>query len=260
MSCLCVNPAGTPIDRLDSFIHTYYARAAEANKNGSSASIPTQNIDEAFKDFVWRQLASLPELTVAFLRKIVQNPVASTSALATAEHTVATPDKGSLPPPSLREGAQDAGNASTPGASEAAVDAGNNENGSTLLDEDGNPIDQGEYNLKNKAKIKASRKDNQKRDRDARLSGGNDDLYEFIEIGDEEIQSLNRKELLEKYGDTLRIAADPETCYVALTGSHERVSIEYFPLFRRVSLGLPLSTLSTSSANSPLWHIKFSKP
>lgn len=165
---------------------------------------------------------------MAFLRKIVQNPVASTSALATAEYAVATPEIGSLPPLPVPEGGQDAGNASTPGPSEAPVEAGNNENSSTLLDEEGNPIDQGEYNLKNKAKIKASRKDNQKRDRDARLSGGNDDQYEFIEIGDEEIQSLNRKELLEKYGDTLRIAADPETCYVALTGSHERVSLDLF--------------------------------
>ncbi|KAK9894403.1 hypothetical protein P389DRAFT_197696 [Cystobasidium minutum MCA 4210] len=219
---------GTPIDRLDSFIHTYYARAAEDSSNGS-ASIKTQNIDESFKDFIWKQLASLPELTVAFLRKVGQNdpvpapsldePEASTSAVP----AVSTPNIGSLPRMPLPESQE------TDRPTEA-VDlpplpplppADYGDTSKVSHDEEGNIIDQGALNLKNKEKIKASRKDNQKRDRDARLDG-HDDQYEFVEIQDEEIQSLNRTELSEKYGNTLRIAADPETCYVALTGSHER--------------------------------------
>lgn len=99
----------------------------------------------------------------------------------------------------------------------------------TLLDADGYPIDQGAFNLKNKAKIKAALKDDQTRNRDARLTG---DQYEFVEIPQEEIQISTREQLLERYGTTLRIAADPETCYVALTGSHDRVSVLYYPTSR----------------------------
>jgi hypothetical protein len=192
------NITGTPIDRLDSFLDTYYARAAESASTNpsSSSSITSQNIDESFRDFVWRQLASLPELKVAFLRKL---PII---AATTAVEAAATP------------GADDGSErGSTPALGPVPSSS------TAMIDADGQNMDQGTFNLKNKAKIKAARKDS-KRDRDARLTG---DQYEFVEISDEEIQSLSRAELLEKYGDTLRIAADPETCYVALTGSHERV-------------------------------------
>lgn len=197
----CCTFAGTPIDRLDSFLHTFYARAAASSSSSTastSSAIHAQTIDDSFKDFVWKQLASLPELTVAFLRRL-------------DEPSAPTPDPSTAAPSHVN--GDDAGNPSTP----ALIASDSN----AFVDEDGNPIDQGTFNLKNKAAIKEARKNDQTRHRDARLTG---EQYEFVEIPEEEIQSSTREQLLEKYGTTLRIAADPETCYVALTGSHERVS------------------------------------
>ena len=197
--------AGTPVDRLDSFVEAYYARqAGSLNDNSDSAGlhapvastsrITTQNLDEAFMEFVWRQLVLLPELKIAFLRKLGEGALPGTASAA-------TPQLG---------------------------------NGTPALDAEGNPadqmmdtapavqpeIDQGAYNLKNKAKIKAERANGKKKARDARLTH---DAWEFCELSSSEVENIPRSSLVEKYGmERLRVAADPETCYVALTGSHER--------------------------------------
>lgn len=189
-------------------METFYARAADSKdttKSSNTSSISTQNIDNSFKDFVWKQLASLPELKVAFLRKLGNDHAAQGG----------TPDPGAANADTPAGENNEAGQASTPVPAPIASTS------TALLDDEGNPIDQGAFNLKNKAKIKAARQNDQSRHRDARLTG---DQYEFVEIPQEEIQTSTREQLLEKYGNTLRIAADPETCYVALTGSHERVS------------------------------------
>ena len=61
--------------------------------------------------------------------------------------------------------------------------------------------------------------------RDARLAG---DEYEFCELSLEERAHTSRADLLARYGpERLRVAADPESCYASLTGSHERVSFSY---------------------------------
>jgi hypothetical protein len=81
--------------------------------------------------------------------------------------------------------------------------------------------DQGKFNLKNKSKIKAARKDKGKHGRDARLTG---ESWEFCELASDEVEESTRQQLVERYGvETLRLAVDPETSFVALTGSHERV-------------------------------------
>lgn len=202
--------AGTTIDRLDSFLAAYYSRAAEASTSSnpssldSSTIISQQNLDTPFKEYIWHQLAALPELKVAFLRKL-EAPQSTVPDEANANGDNEVDD-------SIDGIKVDSG---TP----APVASGNN----VVIDELGQEIDQGTFNLKNKAKIKAARKDPGKRVRDARLTG---EQYEFVEIAKDEIEQSSRDQLLEKYGDTLRIAADAETCYVALTGSHERV--KYF--------------------------------
>lgn len=87
--------------------------------------------------------------------------------------------------------------------------------------------EQGKFNLKNKQQIKADRKDKGKKGRDARLTG---DSWEFSNLTKDEISNSSRQNLVEKYGsESLRVAVTSETSYVALTGSHERVSFIYIP-------------------------------
>lgn len=40
-------------------------------------------------------------------------------------------------------------------------------------------------------------------------------------------RTLPLQELVDKHGNSLRVAVDTETCYVALTGSHARVRLEF---------------------------------
>lgn len=56
---------------------------------------------------------------------------------------------------------------------------------------------------------------------DAARKGDNGRLLSQLEYVADAISPLN--ELIEKYGDRLRVAVDSETCMVALSGSHTRV-------------------------------------
>ena len=44
-------------------------------------------------------------------------------------------------------------------------------------------------------------------------------------IDDEEVRECSLEELKAKYGNTLRIATDHQTCFTAITGSHIRVRV-----------------------------------
>lgn len=197
--------AGTPVDRLDSFVQAYYARQASELQGqdglpiASTSKIVSQNLDEAFMEFVWRQLILLPELKVAFLRKLDQSNAAA----------------GGPAGPGNAQGTPQPDEAD--GATARDVEMGGTRNGSPEMD-------QGAYNLKNKAKIKAERAGagGKKTARDARLMH---DAWEFCELDPSEVEGVARAALVEKYGqERLRVAASPEACYVALTGSAERRS------------------------------------
>ena len=168
-------------------MHTYYEQkiAADASDFAStSKSGISQNIDDAFREHVWRQLVTLSDIKVAFLRKFQS----------------AEPLSSSLPQKEL----------------------------------DGPPVyldtrdlsvpDQGKFNLVNKQLIKATRKDKGKHLRDARLAR---EQWEFCELSRDEVSLSSRQNLVENYGaERLRVAVDPDTSYVALTGSHDKVSFK----------------------------------
>lgn len=200
-------PAGTPARRLDSFLHTYYERqratvdAADDDEPDASTSAVEQNIDAPFKEFVWRQLVDLPTIRVAYLRRTGQKDEADKEGSNATE----------APPPGTPQEQPDGDQ--------------QNEEGDTTADVT-MQIDQGSYNLKHKQQIKAALQDGNKKVRDARLANSGDHaiVMESVELAKEDIKGLKREDLLQKYGeDNVRLAADPETCFVALTGSHERV-------------------------------------
>jgi hypothetical protein len=169
-------------------------------------------------EFVWRQLVLLPELKIAFLRKLGgggdATQLAATPQLADSGAPIDAQTQGT--PQQLEQDI-----AATAGQMEGTSSSAANANGTsaiTLPPE--RDIDQGAYNLKNKAKIKAGRINGKKKARDARLTH---DAWEFCQLSSSEVENIPRSALVEKYGlERLRVAADPETCYVALTGSHER--------------------------------------
>lgn len=182
---------GTTVARLDAFLESYYqTQAAQTADHTASSSrgvnVSTQNLDAPFKEFVWKQLISLPEIKVAVLKRL--DPSASTPALALES------------------------------ALETQEDT--KESGPDFKAEDSNALDPN-ANLRNKSLIKAARKDAGKRKRDARISA---EQWEFTELSEEELLPATRQSLLDKYGqDDLRLAADPQTAFFALTGSQERV-------------------------------------
>ena len=269
---------GTPVSRLDTFIETHYARLQERDDEswddededeaGDDTDRRKQNVDEAFKDFVWRQLCNLPEIKVAHLRKPGET-ITAPSGRDASESAQSGPKAGdaSIVPDQSADPSLDpalAGHSSTSSTS-LAIQPQQDQPGE--LDSAGNssfllpplpprPFDDPSTNaapadansstamvifkdapeatpknkkgavsttVRAKRELKAERSATGKgmKARDARLAG---DEYEFCELSPEERAHSSRADLLARYGpERLRVAADPESCYASLTGSHERV-------------------------------------
>ena len=186
---------------------------------------------------MWGQLISLPEITVAYLRPAtltVQQPSlpqdedisAATPAAPDGgydEHATAdTPEQSAAPAaPAIASPAIDESPA--PDADAMAVDVTFEDISVARVPK---PRKGKGPSLKaKKAALKSTLTDLNKRQRDARIADQHVQTFEFVLIDPHEVHATPRYQLEETHGaQNLRIAANTEACYRAITGSHERVS------------------------------------
>jgi hypothetical protein len=98
-------------------------------------------------------------------------------------------------------------------------------------------------------RIKRSRVSSERRlDRDARRGT----RQEFVALDKAEESSRSMEELVARHGLRLRLAANPETCWLVITGGHDRVRYALFVKRAKLLTGTWIITITLASQAYPL--------
>ena len=189
---------------------------------------------------MWRQLISLPEITVAYLRPATLT-VQQQPSLAQEDQDISTAATPAPPGGDDQHATADTPEQFAPLAAPSSI-ASPAIDQSPAPDTDAMAVDvtfedisvarvpkprkgKGPSLKAKKAALKSTLTDLNKRQRDARIADQHVQTFEFVLIDPHEVHATPRYQLEETHGaQNLRIAANTEACYRAITGSHERVS------------------------------------